>query len=196
MLLEVSSADPEGTEHQGGLAMLNSAFTIQKMLLGMKQHSASDLHIKVGVAPTYRINGVLRAIGSGPLDAEEADHLLDPIVPDILRNKFVERGDLDFATFNSDGDRFRVNMYRAGGHVAAAIRRVKAEIPSYAELNLPEIYSDLISKSNEGLILVVGITGSGKSSTLVIRISASPKSAPVTECCPKEPLAISLSVAV
>ncbi len=150
--------------------MLNSAFTIQKMLLGMKQHSASDLHIKVGVPPTYRINGVLRAIGSGPLDAEEADHLLDPIVPDVLRGKFTERGDLDFATFNSDGDRFRVNMYRAGGHVAAAIRRVKAEIPSYAELNLPEIYSDLISKSNEGLILVVGITGSGKSSTLAAMI--------------------------
>jgi twitching motility protein PilT len=152
------------------LAMLNSAFTIQKMLLGMKQHSASDLHIKVGVPPTYRINGLLRALGSGPLDADEADHLLDPIVPEQLKQKFIDRGDLDFATFNSEGDRFRVNMYRSGGHVAAAIRRVKAEIPSYAELHVPDIYGELITRTNEGLILVVGITGSGKSSTLAAMI--------------------------
>jgi twitching motility protein PilT len=150
--------------------MLNSAFTIQKMLLGMKQHSASDLHIKVGVPPTYRINGVLRALGSGPLDADEADHLLDAIVPEVLKGKFLERGDLDFATFNEEGDRFRVNMYRSGGHVAAAIRRVKAEIPSYAELNVPDIYGELISRTNEGLIIVVGITGSGKSSTLAAMV--------------------------
>jgi twitching motility protein PilT len=150
--------------------MLNSAFTIQKMLLGMKQHSASDLHIKVGVPPTYRINGILRALGSGPLDADEADHLLDAIVPPILKPKFEERGDLDFATFNEEGDRFRVNMYRSGGHVAAAIRRVKAEIPSYAELHVPDIYGELISRTNEGLIIVVGITGSGKSSTLAAMV--------------------------
>ena len=150
--------------------MLAAAFTIQQMLLGMKQHSASDLHIKVGVPPTYRINGLLRAIGAGPLTAEEADHLLDPIVPEVLKPKFTERGDLDFATFNSEGDRFRVNMYRSGGHVAAAIRRVKAEIPSYAELHVPDIYGELISRTNEGLILVVGITGSGKSSTLAAMV--------------------------
>ena len=124
--------------------MLTAAFTIQQMLLGMKQHSASDLHIKVGVPPTYRIKGVLRAIGAGPLSAEEADHLLDPIVPEVLKPKFIDRGDLDFATFNADGDRFRVNMYRSGGHTAAAIRRVKAEIPSYSELHVPDVYGELI----------------------------------------------------
>src|SRR5207253_2863403 len=73
---------------KGTPPMLTAAFTIQKMLLGMKQHSASDLHIKPGVTPTYRINGILRALGTGPLDPEEADHLLDPIVPDKLRSKF------------------------------------------------------------------------------------------------------------
>ena len=150
--------------------MIATGLTIQKLLAGMKKHSASDLHIKPGVVPTYRIAGVLRPIGGDPLEPEEADHLLDPIVPEKLRPKFDERGDLDFATFNDEGDRFRVNMYRAGGHVNAAIRRVKAEIPSYAELHLPQIYSDLITRTNEGMILVVGITGSGKSSTLAAMI--------------------------
>jgi twitching motility protein PilT len=150
--------------------MLNAALTIHKMLAGMRKHNASDLHIKVGVPPVYRINGVLRQLGTDPLTADEADHLLDPIVPESRRGKFEEKGDLDFATFNEEGDRFRVNMFRAGGHVNAAIRRVKAEIPSYADLHVPDVYSQIISRTNEGLVLVVGITGSGKSSTLAAMI--------------------------
>jgi twitching motility protein PilT len=136
----------------------------------MRKHGASDLHIKVGVPPIYRINGVLKAIGADALTEDEADHLLDPIVPEKKRHLFEERGDLDFATHNEEGDRFRVNMFRAGAHVNAAIRRVKAEIPSYNDLHLPPIYSDIISKTNEGLVLVVGVTGSGKSSTLAAMI--------------------------
>jgi twitching motility protein PilT len=150
--------------------MISTGLTIQKLLAGMKKYSASDLHIKPGIPPTYRVSGILRPIGNEPLSQEEADHLLDPIVPAGMEQRFIERGDLDFATFNSDGDRFRVNMYRAGGHTNAAIRRVKAEIPSYADLHLPQIYSDLIKRTNEGMILIVGVTGSGKSSTLAAMI--------------------------
>lgn len=136
----------------------------------MKKMSASDLHLKVGVPPVYRINGLLRAVASDPITEEEADHLLDPIVPEVLRKKFDDTGNLDFATHLKDGDRFRINMYRAGGHTHAAIRRVKAEIPSYAELHVPPIYGELIEKTMEGLIVVVGVTGSGKSSTLAAMI--------------------------
>lgn len=150
--------------------MLGSTLTIQKLLQGMRKYDASDLHIKPGLPPTYRIGGILRPIGSDTLDPEEADHLLDPIVPESKKRMFEERGDLDFATFNADGDRFRVNMYRAGGHVSAAIRRIKADIPSYADLHLPPIYGQLISRTNEGIVLVVGVTGSGKSSTLAAMI--------------------------
>jgi twitching motility protein PilT len=150
--------------------MISGGLTIHKLLAGMKKHSASDLHIKVGVPPIYRIGGILRAVGTEVLTADEADHLLDPIIPEKKRGLFEERGDLDFASHNDEGDRFRVNMFRSGNHVNAAIRRVKAEIPSYDELHLPQIYSDIISKVNEGLVLVVGITGSGKSSTLAAMI--------------------------
>ncbi len=150
--------------------MITGGLTIQRLLSGMKKHNASDLHIKVGIPPTYRVSGILRPIGTEPLTEEEADHLLDPIVPEKKKAIYDDRGDLDFATFNEEGDRFRINMYRSGGHTNAAIRRVKAEIPSYADLHLPPIFGELISKTNEGLILVVGITGSGKSSTLASMI--------------------------
>lgn len=150
--------------------MITGGLTIQRLLAGMRRHSASDLHIKVGVAPTYRINGVLRAIGSDVLSAEEADHLLDPIVPEASRPRYDQTGDLDFATYNEEGDRFRINMFRAGGHVSAAIRRVKAEIPTYSALHLPPIYGQLVERTNDGLILVVGVTGSGKSTTLAAMI--------------------------
>jgi twitching motility protein PilT len=150
--------------------MISGGLTIQRLLAGMKKHGASDLHIKVGLPPVYRINGLLKAVGTDALTEDEADHLLDPVIPEKKMHIFEEKGDLDFAAHNEEGDRFRINMYRSGGHTHAAIRRVKAEIPSYTDLHLPQVYSDLISKTNEGLILVVGVTGSGKSSTLAAMI--------------------------
>lgn len=136
----------------------------------MKKMSASDLHIKVGVPPVYRINGVLRTVAAEPITEEEADHLLDPVVPEVLRKRFEDTGNLDFATHLKDGDRFRINIFRAGGHTHAAIRRVKAEIPSYNDLHVPAIYGELIDRTMEGLVIVVGVTGSGKSSTLAAMI--------------------------
>ena len=150
--------------------MFSGPVTIQMLLGNMRHHGASDLHIKVGLPPTYRINGLLRTLDCPALKEAEADHLLDPIVPPRLRERFEAQGDLDFATYLDDGDRFRVNMFRSGGHVNAAIRRVKAEIPTYKDLHLPPIYDQLVERTNEGLVLVVGVTGSGKSSTLAAMI--------------------------
>ncbi|HLO39697.1 MAG TPA: PilT/PilU family type 4a pilus ATPase [Phycisphaerales bacterium] len=144
--------------------------TIQRLLGVMKKLEASDLHIKVGIPPVYRIGGLLKPVQGEPITEEEADHLLDPLLTDVQKERFERTGNLDFASHIPDGDRFRINMYRAGGHTHAAIRRVKAEIPSYADLNLPPIYSEIVEKSSEGLVLVVGVTGSGKSSTLAAMI--------------------------
>jgi twitching motility protein PilT len=146
-----------------------SAMSIVRLLEAMGRLGASDLHIKVGVTPTYRVNGTLRPIQSEPLTEDEADHILDPIVPPLMRERYEREGGIDFATFVKD-DRFRVNMYRSGGHTNAAIRRVKSEIPTYEALHLPPIYNQLVEKTNEGLILVCGITGSGKSTTLAAMI--------------------------
>jgi twitching motility protein PilT len=144
--------------------------TIQRLLGAMKKLDASDLHLKVGVPPVYRVGGLLRPVHSDPITEDEADHLLDPLLSDVQKKRFEETGNLDFASHLPDGDRFRINIYRAGGHAHAAIRRVKAEIPSYSDLNLPQAYHDIVEKCSEGLVLVVGVTGSGKSSTLAAMI--------------------------
>ncbi len=150
--------------------MVPGPMSIQRLLGAMKKLDASDLHIKVGVPAVYRIGGLLRHVAGDPITGEEADHLLDPLLTDSQKAKFEQTGNLDFATHLNDGDRFRVNMFRAGNHTHAAIRRVKAEIPSYQNLHLPPIYGDLVEKTMEGLVLVVGVTGSGKSSTLAAMI--------------------------
>ncbi len=150
--------------------METGAFSIHRLLGAMKKLEASDLHLKVGVPPVYRIGGLLRTVNAEAITEDEADHLLDPVVPEALRPKFEQTGNLDFATHLKDGERFRVNMFRAGGHTHAAIRRVKAEIPSYKELHLPEVYNQIVEHTAEGLVLVVGVTGSGKSTTLAAMI--------------------------
>ncbi len=150
--------------------MFQGTLTIERLLAAMRKLDASDLHLKVGVPPVYRVHGVLRTIDAPALTEEQADHILDPIVSASLKAKYEATGSLDFATHLADGDRFRVDMFRAGGHTHAAIRRVKAEIPSYEDLHLPAVYGEIVEKTIEGLVLVVGVTGSGKSSTIAAMV--------------------------
>ena len=170
--IECATGNPNRLDMpERGVAMISGALNIKKLLAAMSRLDASDLHIKVGIPPTYRIGGSLRPIDGEPVTEEEADHLLDPLLSDVQKKRFDETGDLDFAwhLVDSDGisgDRFRINMLRSGNHTHAAIRRVKADIPSYADLHLPEVYSKIVRKERDGLVLVVGVTGSGKSSTL------------------------------
>ena len=150
--------------------MIQGSVTIQRLLGSMGRLDASDLHIKVGIPPVYRVNGVLRAIESPPLTEDEADHLLDPILTENFKDRFEANGSIDFAHHTEDGDRFRINMYRSGNHTHAAIRRVKAEIPDFEQLHMPPVYRDLSEKTHEGMVIVCGVTGSGKSTTLAAMI--------------------------
>ena len=126
--------------------MLSGSRTIQRLLANMAKIDASDLHVKVGIPPTYRVGSRLRAVDADPLSEEEADHLLDPILTEHQRKQFGKDGNLDFAWHLPDGDRFRVNMFRSGSHVHAAIRRVKAAVPTYESLHLPPIYDQLVER--------------------------------------------------
>jgi len=154
--------------------MIKGTLNIKKLLAAMGRLDASDLHIKVGIPPTYRIGGMLHPIEADAVSEDEADHLLDPLLSEVQKKKFEETGDLDFAWHIDDGegggDRFRINMLRSGNHTHAAVRRVKAEIPSYEDLRLPPVYSQIVKKQREGLVLIVGVTGCGKSSTLAAMV--------------------------
>jgi twitching motility protein PilT len=144
--------------------------SIHQLLGAMKTNGASDLHLKVGMPPTYRIGGHLRTVKTSPMSGEEIDACMTPIIPPARRGYYDEHGDLDFSCDLPDGDRFRVNIFRAGTKMNAAIRRVNSVIPSYEQLHLPPIYGQLIDRSNDGIIIVAGVTGSGKSTTLAAMI--------------------------
>ncbi len=90
---------------------------------------------------------------------------MEPIIPARRKNEYEERGGLDFAYHLPSGDRFRINIMRSCDDMHVAVRRVKGEIPSFEELHLPNIYRTLADRTGEGLVIVCGVTGCGKSTT-------------------------------
>ena len=140
---------------------------LRKMLNFLSKHDASDLHLKVGYSPYVRVGGHLRKLELPPIaDSGEVRCMLNPIIPSDRWNDFEKQGALDFSAASETGDRFRINLYLSNGDMTVAIRRVQAKILDFNELNLPNVYRDVITNTTEGLILVCGVTGSGKSSTL------------------------------
>lgn len=141
-----------------------------QLLAAMKGHGASDLHLKAGSPPVFRVGGHLRSVNLPAMSGEEIAKCMEAIIPPQRRAFYEEHGDLDFSAKLPDGDRFRVNIFRAGDTMNAAIRRINPSIPSYQELLLPSVYQRLIERSFEGLIIISGVTGSGKSTTLAAMI--------------------------
>ena len=146
------------------------ALTIQRLLLKMKEVDASDLHIKVHCRPVLRVGGLLHEVDAPELEPEDTEQLLEKIIPDHLKNDLRERGGIDFSYVTTDKERFRCSLFHAGNGLHAAIRRVNPEIPGFEELHLPPIYHKLADETNEGLVVVCGVTGCGKSTTLAAMI--------------------------
>lgn len=140
---------------------------MRKLLSFLTKHEASDLHLKVGYPPYARIGGHLRALQLPTIpDTAFVSAMIEPLVPKERWIEFEKHGSLDFSTAGETGDRYRVNIYRSQGEIHVAVRRVQAKILDFCDLNLPDIYRKIINDTNEGLILVCGVTGCGKSSTL------------------------------
>jgi len=148
--------------------------SLKKLLAAMPKMQASDLHIKPEIPPTYRIGGHLRPISAPPMTPAGCDEFVRPLMTDQQNEDYQRDGHIDFAWFLQDGphkgERFRCNFFKAGQHSHAAIRRVNAKIPDYNELHLPPIYGKIVENNAQGLVLVVGVTGSGKSSTLAAMV--------------------------
>jgi twitching motility protein PilT len=152
-------------------ALMTPKEAIQRLLSGMTQHGASDMHLKVGYAPCYRITGHLRKLDMTPFpDSKYIEDMLADLVPEGRREAYKQQGDLDFSARGATGDRYRINVFRSTGDTHASIRRVQSQIPSFESLHLPQVYLDTVNVSQEGLVLVSGVTGSGKSSTLAAMI--------------------------
>jgi twitching motility protein PilT len=146
------------------------ALTIQRLLQKMTEVEASDLHIKIGTPPVLRLASRLQKIDSPNLTVEDTKQLLAPIIPDHLRTALEQRGGIDFSHHEGPTQRFRCSVFHAGGGLHAAIRRVNPKVPDFNELHLPPIYEKMTELTHEGLVIVCGVTGSGKSSTLAAMI--------------------------
>jgi twitching motility protein PilT len=126
---------------------------------------ASDIHLTVGVPPIMRVNGELKRYGQDSLMPKEIEEMAQTIIPENMWDQFKEKGELDFSYGIPGVSRFRINTYLQRSCVAMAIRIVPTRIPSLEELELPQILQQIAEKP-QGLVLVTGPTGSGKSTTL------------------------------
>lgn len=142
---------------------------IERLLQAGFELKASDIHLTVGVPPVMRINGDLRKYGKESLLPEETEGMARAIIPEKMWTRFKEQGELDFSYGIPGVSRFRVNTYHQRGCVSMAIRIVPTSIPTIEDLKLPEILKK-ISEKPQGLVLVTGPTGSGKSTTLAAMI--------------------------
>ncbi|MGZ8869314.1 MAG: type IV pilus twitching motility protein PilT, partial [Thermoanaerobaculia bacterium] len=141
------------------------------MLTYMAKQEASDLHLKPMRPPLIRVRGRLLPIpGSDPLKPAELENMLLPILNKTQREKFDALQSVDFGYGVPGVARFRGNMYMQRGTVGGVFRRIPIQIKGIEELELPIAVQDM-TKIPDGLVLVTGPTGSGKSTTLAAMIS-------------------------
>jgi twitching motility protein PilT len=140
-------------------------YNFKIVLQTMAQQGGSDLHLKIGRPPTMRLNGELTPMEMPPLKPEDLRSIGEQIIPPKQRREFDESKDADFAIGVPGVGRFRVNVYQQRGSLAYAFRLIAFQALSMDELNLPAILKEIAVKPR-GLVLVTGITGSGKSTAL------------------------------
>ncbi len=130
---------------------------------------ASDLHLKVGQPPKLRMFGTLKNTTGEVMTEEKIEELVFEILSPTQKDFFLKHGSLDFAHEVDSENRFRTNLFRQRGMISVAARRVNTVIPPFEDLHLPPVLEQ-IAESNQGLILVVGATGSGKTTTIASMI--------------------------
>lgn len=139
---------------------------IEKILAYAKKQGCSDVHITTGAVPMLRIDGDMMPIPNAPaLSDKQVLEMLHSIMNEVQKKTYQEKWEMDFSIQVGESLRFRVNAFRTINGAAAVFREIPTEIKSLAALHAPEIMHQL-SGARKGLVLVVGPTGSGKSTTL------------------------------
>ena len=159
------AAGPKAVPAGGAPARSGGTFDYKSILQHMIQQGASDVHLKVGRPPSLRIDGQMVSLEMAPLTQEDLRSLAEQIMAPKNIKEFSEQKESDFALSVPGIGRFRVNAYQQRGTIAYAMRTVPFQAKTVAELNLPEV-CERIALMPRGLVLVTGITGSGKSTAL------------------------------
>ncbi|MCX5884629.1 MAG: PilT/PilU family type 4a pilus ATPase [Proteobacteria bacterium] len=142
---------------------------IKDLLEEMVRQDASDVYITVESTPMYRVEGIVHPWGNEKLTASQTEELANSIMMEKQTIRFAEELEMNLALYYPDLGRFRVNIFRQRGCVGIVIRQIKINIKTLDDLGLPQILKD-ISMEKRGLVLVVGGTGTGKSTTLAAMI--------------------------
>jgi twitching motility protein PilT len=135
----------------------------------MVEAGASDLHLKAGLPPAIRVDGILEHTSFPPLTATDTDNIAQELLSETKAFEFKTSNETDAGYTLPGVGRFRVNVFRQRGNVNLAIRRVRSDIPTVEELHLPKAVETLAAESR-GLVLVTGPTGTGKTTTIASMI--------------------------
>lgn len=158
----------EHDDVKSSLMRMRPNLEVDKLFRACVKLEGSDLHLKVGKPPMVRVDGSLRPMNRGEISDEEMVQLCYPLMNERNRKIFERDGGADFAhTCDVDGTtwRFRVNLLQQLGHMGMVARRVSSWIPDFEGLNLPPSIENLCT-FDQGMVLLAGVTGSGKSTTI------------------------------
>jgi twitching motility protein PilT len=140
-----------------------------KLFRMVMKHKGSDLHLKVGMPPAMRLTGVIRQMALPALSTTDMERLMFPLLSTRQRAILEDEGGVDFAHIVSDPDgletRFRVNLFRQRGKLSLVARRVNNTVPDFEGLGLPPVLAEIASH-DQGIVILAGVTGSGKSTTI------------------------------
>lgn len=135
------------------------------------ENGASDIHIKSGKPALLRISGELKPVEMDPVSNEDAKSFVESSIPERFRKVWEDEGQIDFAYSPGGLGRFRVNGFRQRNTTSIAFRYVQSKIPSFSDLNLDGPLLERLCRFRDGIVLMCGATGSGKSSTLAAMLN-------------------------
>lgn len=141
--------------------------TLEEILTMALQKGATDVHLKAGITPVIRRNGTLRPLSSQlqALTSDEIDSMAQNLLDENQKAHFAQYHEIDVGYGISGLGRFRISIFKQRGTVRIVVRNIPYKVPTFQELCLPDIISK-IAANERGLVLITGVTGSGKSSTL------------------------------
>lgn len=143
--------------------------TVKDLLVVMLKAKASDLYLTVDSPPVFRVEGATRAYGDSRMTAHQCEEIAMSLMSERQKAKFAETMEMNLGLYYPEIGRFRVNIFLQKGFVAIVFRQIKLEIETIEDLKLPPILKS-IAATKRGMVLVVGGTGTGKSTTLAAMI--------------------------